>query len=80
MRVMEHGHEHLFTEKQEGYAFPVDNDLKYELVSDIDAFLFEINATWKLMKRLFGLLHTHVGRMYRPQKTRESDWRSTTAK
>ncbi|MHB0991704.1 MAG: hypothetical protein ACYC0M_10555 [Burkholderiales bacterium] len=60
--VKVHGDEYVFTEDQEGYAFPVDNDLKYELLADIDALLFEINATWELMKRLFGLLHDHVGR------------------
>ncbi|OYV79990.1 MAG: hypothetical protein B7X47_02235 [Ferrovum sp. 34-44-207] len=61
-KAKKHGDEYVFTEEQEGYAFPVDTDLKYELLADIDALLFEINATWELMKRLFGLLHNHVGR------------------
>ncbi|MBW8068251.1 MAG: hypothetical protein GJU73_12540 [Ferrovum sp.] len=38
------------------------------MLADIDALLFEINATWELMKRLFGLLHAHVGRQIDAKK------------
>lgn len=78
--VKEHGPEYVFTEEQKGYAFPVNNGLQYKLLADTDALLFEINATWELMKRLFGLLRAHVGRPIDEKKTWESDWRSTTAK
>ena len=56
-----HGPEHVFTKDKEGYAFPVDNDLKYLLIADIEAFLFEANACWELMKFFFCQMHAHVG-------------------
>jgi hypothetical protein len=60
-KTKEHGPEHVFTDTREGYAYNVDNDLKYALLSDIDALLFELNSACELMTRLFGLLHAHVG-------------------
>ena len=48
----QHEPEHVFTKGKEGYAFQVDDDLKYNLIADIEAFLFEADATWGLMKRL----------------------------
>lgn len=57
-----HGPEHVFTGSADGYAFPVDNDLKYFLLADIDALLFELNSACELMMQLFSLLHSHVGR------------------
>lgn len=57
-----HGPEHVFTETAPGYAFPVDDDLKYQLITDIDALLFEVNSCWELMRKLFQLVRAHVGR------------------
>ncbi len=56
----QYGPEYLTTKAQEGYACPIDNDLKYSLIADIDGLLFELNATCAMMTRLFGLLHSHV--------------------
>lgn len=56
-----HGPEDVFTKSEDGYAFPVDNDLKYCLLADIDSLLFELNSACELMMQLFGLLHSHVG-------------------
>jgi len=56
-----HGPEYEFTEAQEGYAYPVDNDLKYSLLADIDSLLFELNSACEFMTCLFSLLHSHVG-------------------
>jgi len=61
-RTKEHGPEHVFTDTQQGYSYTVDNDLKYALLADIDALLFELNSACELMTSLFGLLHAHVGR------------------
>lgn len=66
-KIREHGPEHVFTQAREAYAFSVDDDLKYSLVADIDALLFELNSACDLMKRFFGLLYVHVGRPI-PQK------------
>lgn len=60
-KTKEHGPEYVFTEAQEGYAYPLNSDLKYSLLADIDALLFELNSTCELMTRLFGLLRAHVG-------------------
>jgi hypothetical protein len=54
-----HGPEYVFTESEEGYAYPVDHDLKYSLLADIDALLFELNSACELMTRLFCLLRAH---------------------
>lgn len=57
-----HRPEHVFTQIAQAYAFPVDYDLKYRLIADMDALLFEVNACWELMRKLFQLVRTHVGR------------------
>lgn len=56
-----HCPEHVFTASAEGFAFPVDNDLKYCLLADIDALLFELNSACELMMEFFSLLNFHVG-------------------
>ena len=63
-----HGEEHIFIEGLEGCAYPVENDLKYELLADIDALIFEINATWELIKKLFSSLYGHIGIPIEPKK------------
>lgn len=60
-RARDHGPEHVFTQTAQGYAFPVDDDLKYRLIADIDALLFEVNACWELMRTFFQLVRAHVG-------------------
>ncbi len=61
-KIKEHGPEHVFTQAKEGYAYPLDNDLKYSLLADLDALLFELNSACELMTRLFGRLCAHAGR------------------
>ena len=60
--VQRHGPEHVYTDQAEGVAFRVDDDLKYQLIADIDALLFEINSCAELMARFFDLLSAHAGR------------------
>lgn len=67
-KTKSHGPEYVVTEAQEGYAYPVDHDLKYSLLADIDTLLFELNSACELMKRLFGLLHAHVGQPIPPKR------------
>ncbi len=57
-----HAPEHVFTNAGEAIVFPVDNDLKYCLLADIDSLLFELNSACELMMQLFAHLYTHVGR------------------
>ena len=40
----------------------MDGDIIYELLADIDALFFEINATWEPMKKMFSSLHKHAGK------------------
>lgn len=63
-----HQAKHVFTEGSEGIALRVDNDLKYQLIADIDSFLFEVNACAELMQRLFQLLRAHAGQPVADEK------------
>ena len=56
-----HDQSHVFTAGHQGYAFRVNNDLKYGLISDIDAFLFEVNSCAELIKDLVKGIFTHLG-------------------
>jgi hypothetical protein len=58
--VANRGPEHEFTRGSNGVAFQVDNDIKYELLADIDSLLFEFHSACELMVRLFEQLHVHV--------------------
>lgn len=57
-----HKPEHIFIEGKSGVTLPVDNDLKYQLIADINAFLFEVNAAAELMRKFFQLLHALAGK------------------
>lgn len=53
--------EHEFTTRKEGYAFKIDDDLKYQLLIDIDSLLFELNSLCELMTQFFENLHSLAG-------------------
>lgn len=53
--------EHEFTAKKEGYAFSIDDNLKYQLLIDIDSLLFELNSLCELMAQFFENLHSLAG-------------------
>jgi hypothetical protein len=59
--IKDHDPKYISTEAKQGYAYPLDNDLKYSLLADIDALLFELNSVCELMTRLFDMLRAHVG-------------------
>lgn len=56
-----HEPKHVFTVTAPGKAFRINDDLKYPIIADIDALLFEIDSCWQLMRKLFELLRAHVG-------------------
>lgn len=58
-----HGPEHVFDSKTHGYAFPVNNELKYQLLTDIDSLLFELNSCCDLLNRFFQALYRHAGQV-----------------
>lgn len=59
--VKTHQKEHVFTEKQEGYAFNIEENLKFNLLLDIDSLLFELNSVCELMRSLFQVLYASIG-------------------
>ena len=56
-----HGLEHEYKVDQEGYAFKIDNELKFRLLIDIDSLLFEINSCSELIKEFVRLAYDYVG-------------------
>lgn len=61
LKACSHKPVHEFSEGNEGFALPLDNDLKYNLITDIDSLLFELNSVCELMEKLFDLLYSHAG-------------------
>lgn len=59
--VKTHKAEHEFSEKCEGVAFAIDDDLKYQLLIDIDSLLFELNSLCEMMGKFFERLHGLAG-------------------
>ena len=57
-----HQKEHIFTENKEGYEFSIEENLKFNLLIDIDSLLFELNSVCELMTSLFFVLYTHIGK------------------
>jgi hypothetical protein len=57
-----HTSEHIFTPQKEGYAFDIEENLKFNLLIDIDSLLFELNSVCELMTNLFFVLYTHSGK------------------
>lgn len=54
-----------FSPKKEGYALMIDENLKYNLIIDIDALLFELNACCDFMKEFLKVLYNHIGNSIR---------------
>ena len=59
--VEAHNSKHIFTPKNEGYVFEIDENLKFNLLIDLDSLLFELNSVCELMTNLFFELYTHAG-------------------
>ncbi len=57
-----HESKHVYQNDVEGYAFKIDNDLKYNLLIDIDSILFELNSVCDLMSSLFEKLYLFSGK------------------
>ncbi len=57
-----HSTDHIFTIRKDGCALDIDEDLKFNLLIDIDSLLFELNSVCELMTNLFFELYTHAGK------------------
>lgn len=60
--VDQHKPYHVSTNEYEGTALDIDNDLKYQLLIDIDSLLFELNSVCDLMKDFFQEFHAIAGK------------------
>ena len=60
--VENHSSDHIFTTKKEGYAFDINENLKFNLLIDLDSLLFELNSVCELMTNLFFELYTHASK------------------
>jgi len=54
------GSKNRSTRNKNGYAYEIDNNLKYEILIDIDALLFELNSCCELMCKLIVDLYKHA--------------------
>lgn len=54
--------EHESTLSHEGYAFKLDDNLKFSFLLDLDSLLFELNSVCELMTRFFELSYSCAGR------------------
>jgi hypothetical protein len=57
-----HKQEHIFTNKKEGYVIDIDNNLKFDLLTDIDSLFFELNSVCELITNLFSVLYKNIGK------------------
>lgn len=69
--ITTHEKTHIFTPTQEGLAFPINDDLKYCLLADSEALIFELRACWQIVKRFTFLIHDLVGIQF-PRKQIDS--------
>jgi hypothetical protein len=63
-----HSNDYVFTVKKEGYAFDINENLKFNLLIDLDSLLFELNSVCELMTNLFFELYTHAGKQIDKKK------------
>lgn len=64
------GHEesNVFTRTKKGCALHINNDLKYNIICDLDSLLFEINSVCELIKKLFETLYSHASKPIKKNK------------
>jgi hypothetical protein len=72
--IRKHGPQHIVTPgyARQRLAFTVDEDLKFNLMIDIDSMLFEVHSCCEITTRLVGLVYQHVGK-----NIPEKDWGKT---
>ncbi len=70
--VETHENDNVSSIMKDGTSFSVDNDLKYCLIADIEALLFELFSCWQITKRFVLKIHQHVGNRF-PRKQIDSE-------
>ena len=63
-----HKKEHIFTNQKEGYVIDIDDNLKFDLLTDVDSIFFELNSVCELMTNLFCELYSNIGKPVKRKK------------
>lgn len=67
-----HTSSHVSTKSHEGYAFDVDDELKYQLISDIESLIYQLLSCWQITKKFVLKIRQHLGtNRYRKQINHE---------
>jgi hypothetical protein len=69
--VKTHTPQHKYTIKHQGQTFRINNDLKYNLIIDIDAFLFETKSCGDLIIKFLKEVYNHIGIPFKTEEVRE---------
>ena len=56
------GEEYISTHNKQGYAYTFEDKIIYNLVVDIDSFLFEIDSCCELMSTFIRKIYQHIGK------------------
>jgi len=67
----DHTPDHLSTEECEGFALRVPFDLLYDLLIDVDSFLFELSSACELIEKFAGMMWEKMGEVPRDSAGRE---------
>lgn len=59
--IKNHGQEYVFTPHKNAFAYRIDDDLKFNLLLDINSFLFEINACCELIMDFMSKIYEFLG-------------------
>jgi hypothetical protein len=69
--IKTHTLQHEYTRKQKGKTFRLNDDLKYNLIVDIDAFLFETKSCGDQIITFFKAIYKHIGIELKTKEVRE---------
>ena len=68
-QVREHEDKYVYEKNKDGYAIRVNEELKYQLIIDIDSFLFETNSCAELIRNFLSEIYQNLGIKFRQDKT-----------
>jgi hypothetical protein len=60
-QVSGYKHDNVYTPAHEGYAFAVNHNLKYDLITNIEALILELISCWQITKRFVYHIYKHAG-------------------
>ena len=58
--MKKHETKHITTLQKRGVGYQIDNELKYQLLIDIDSLLFETNSCTELMQKFLVKVYQHL--------------------